>query len=239
MKKKLFTLAFSIILLVSIVSIISAQVSNQGIGLANNNFTIVQSCNGSTYINITAIQFPDKTITMLNAEMEDLGGETYAYNFSDTEQKGSYQIFFISDGCTDLESVLEITPTGTELTTSQSIIYGFLLCLIGIFLFFAVTGIRKSNGSWLIFYICLTYVLLYVLMGVGYLVALNFLWATPIFESILYIVWFVMGIGFLPFVIVLSLYILGQEATAALEEDFVKQGYSREEARELSRKHKR
>ena len=108
------------------------------------------------------------------------------------------------------------------------------------FLFFSIKGVQKTEeGSWLIFYISLTYVLLYALIGICYLLAGDYLWATPIIESILYIVWFVMAVGFLPFVIVLSLYILGKEAKAVLEEDYMKEGYSREEAKDLSKKHKR
>lgn len=133
-----------------------------------------------------------------------------------------------------------ITPTGFEFTVSEAILYGFVLLLIGMFLFFAISGIRKAeSGTWLIFYICLTYIILYALMGIVYLLASNYLWVVPIIGNILYIVWLIMGYGFLPFVIVLSLYILGQEARAALEQNYMDQGYTRDEARELSRKNKR
>lgn len=133
-----------------------------------------------------------------------------------------------------------VTPTGEEFTTSEAILYGFIFVLIGLFLLFSVTGIRRAtNGAWLVGYVCLTYVMLYILMGVGYLVTSSYLWAVPIVSRILYIAWFVMGIGFLPFVIVMALYILGEEAKVALEKDYMKQGYSAEEARDLSRNKKR
>lgn len=139
-----------------------------------------------------------------------------------------------------VQNSFEVTPTGTIITIAESFLYGFIILLIGIFLFFSVMGIRKTeSGSWLIAYICLTYVLVYSIMGVCYLIASDYLWASPIIENIVYIVWFVMGVGFLPFIIVLSLYILGQEARAALEEDYIRQGHTREEARELSRQKKR
>lgn len=133
-----------------------------------------------------------------------------------------------------------VTPTGIEFTTSKAILYGFIFLLIGLFLVFSINGIKKSeSGAWMIAYICLTYILVYVLIGVGYLISSDYLWATSIIENILYITWFIMGIGFLPFLIAISLYILGQEARAALEEEYVKQGYSREEARDLSKRRKK
>jgi hypothetical protein len=132
-----------------------------------------------------------------------------------------------------------VNSVGNEFTTAQAILYGLLISLIGLFLFFSISGIRKTEeGAWLIAYICLTYILVYALMGIFYLIANNFLWVMPIVSNILYIIWFVMGIGFLPFAIVLSLYILGQEARATLEHDYMKQGYSRDESRELSRRNR-
>jgi len=79
----------------------------------------------------------------------------------------------------------------------------------------------------------------YAIIGFIYLLAYNFLWFTTIFTNILYMIWFIMGIGFLPFVIIITLYILGQEARAVLEKDYMNQGYSRDEAKTLSKRKKR
>lgn len=135
---------------------------------------------------------------------------------------------------------LVVTPTGFEPMVADAILYGFIILLIGVFLIFVISGIKKAvNGSWQIFYICLTYVVTYALVGIVYLIAHNYLWVVPIIGNIFYIIWFAMAIGFLPFVIVISLYILGKEAKAALEQNYMNQGYSPEEARELSKKNKR
>jgi hypothetical protein len=138
------------------------------------------------------------------------------------------------------EFAFEVNPTGIGLTTGKAILYGFILSLIGLFLFFSISGIRKAeSGVWLVAYICLTYILVYGLIGILYLLANAFLWMTPIMANILYIIWFIMGIGFLPFAIILSLYMLGKEAEATLEQDYMKQGYTRDDARDLSRRTKR
>jgi len=158
-----------------------------------------------------------------------------------TGGKGSYIIYCNASNIGGFASgPVVISPTGFEFTVSEAVLYGFVLLLLAMFLFFAVSGVKKAaSGAWTIFYICLTYVMLYALVGIIYLLASNYLWIVPIIGNIFYMVWFIMGIGFLPFVIILSLYILGQEARAALEQDYMKQGYSKEEARELSRKNKR
>jgi len=134
----------------------------------------------------------------------------------------------------------KVTPTGVELDIPTTIILILILGLLSILLFFSINGIKNAiSGVWMIAYACLTYVMLYLIIGFLYLLSKYYLWYTSIFESILYIAWFVMGIGFLPFIIIIILYIIGQEAKAVMNKDFMSQGYTRDEARELSkRKHK-
>lgn len=161
-------------------------------------------------------------------------------NFSDIGTHAFYIFCYSADFGGEARGTFEVTPTGASFDTSNAVLYGFILALIGMFLFFSINGIKKStSGSWLIAYICLTYILLYLLIGFLYLMSKYYLFTTPIFESIFYIAWFVMGVGFLPFVIVLTLYILGQEAKAVLKRDYMGQGYNEEEARELSKRKNR
>lgn len=141
---------------------------------------------------------------------------------------GFYQYVFI------------VNPTGYILTIDEAILIGFILAIIFALLVFSLKGVVKSSsGAWMIFYVCLSYLVAYALIGMIYIISSDFLWKIPILGSISYITWFVMGVGFLPFVIIVSLYILGEEARAVLEEGYLKQGYSKEEARELSKKNKR
>jgi hypothetical protein len=160
-------------------------------------------------------------------------------NFS-TNGEYTYVVACFSNDLTssgNCKGSFKVTPTGKEFTISEAILFFFILGLLGLFLFFSIVGIRNvTSGTWLIAYICLVYVLLYALIGICYLLANNYLWNDIIIANILYIVWFIMGIGFLPFIIILTLYILGQEARAVLEKDFLKQGYSKEDARALSRR---
>lgn len=133
-----------------------------------------------------------------------------------------------------------VTPTGYELTIPQAVTYGFIILLLGLFLYFTIYGIRNAiSAEWLIGYVCLTYVVLYLIISVLWILAKSYLWAQPMLEGILFMAWFIMGIGFLPFIMVISMVILGKEAKAVLEQKYIKQGYSPEEARDLSRKNKR
>jgi hypothetical protein len=130
-----------------------------------------------------------------------------------------------------------ISPNGHEFTVQKAILFFFILSLLGVGLFFSISGAKKTtNGSWLIGYVSLTYILFYALIGISYLLAHNYLWSDMIVENILYIIWFIMGIGFLPFIIIITLYILGQEAKAALERNYLQQGYTRDEAKTLSKR---
>jgi len=133
-----------------------------------------------------------------------------------------------------------ITPSGFEFTISEAILYGFVFILIGLFLSFSIIGMKKAVSiTWLIFYVCLTYIILYSLVGIIYLISYNYLWAVPIVGNIFYIIWLIMGVSLLPFIFIVSLYLMGQEAKATLEEGYVKQGYTRDEAKELAKKNKR
>jgi hypothetical protein len=132
-----------------------------------------------------------------------------------------------------------VTPNSYELTASTSVILFLIFLVIVSLIVMCVVGVRNSvNGAWTIAYICMTYLFTYLLLGLFYIISMNYLWQIPIFESVFYITWFVMGIGFLPFVIIVTLYILGQEARAVLERNYIKQGYSSVEAKSLSRRRK-
>lgn len=238
MKNKIFTILLLGLLMLSFSSAITCwQTFEQG-----TEIELIQKCPSCTYVNITAITYPDGTIFM-NEEMTN-NGTNYNYTLPDSSQNGKITYTTIGDkfpGRVYQEDLcIEITPTGTEFTTAQGALYGFIFMLIGLFLFFSINGVRRaSNTAWMIFYVCLTYIIVYAFMGVAYLITGDYLWMTPIIENILFIVWFIMGIGLLPFIFVTTLYLLGQEAKLALQQNYMKQGYTKEEARDLSKRNRR
>lgn len=235
----------NLVLVLSLILFSFSLVAAENIGTfkIDEEMQITNYCSSAdcTYMNLSSYTYPNGTLVYLNKEMTK-NGQEFNYSFIPrTLGEYNFKTCANPNGEQNCDSdFFDITPNGNNFDVGQGILYGFVFLLIGMFLFFSITGMSKSeSGGWLIGYICLTYILIYALMGILYLITGDFLWATPIIANILYIVWFIMGVGFLPFVIILSLYILGQEAKASLEQDYMKQGYTRDEAKELSKKSKR
>lgn len=69
-----------------------------------------------------------------------------------------------------------------------------------------------------------------------WLISKNYLYEIPTFERIFWIIWLVMSIMFFPFLIFVSSYIIKKQAEQLMEDDLMKQGYTSEEAKELSKR---
>jgi len=237
--KKIFTL---LLLGMFMISLASAE-DNIGSFKPDNEFNITNYCSTAdcTYMNLESITYPDGTVIFLGTSMDQIGQE-FTYNFS-SEELGKYYFRTCADprGNEMCErDYFIINPTGSEFTIAQGILYGFLLILLGVFLYFSIYGVKNADSAeWLIGYICLSYVVLYLVISVIWILSANYLYTFPMLGNVLYVAWLVMAFGFLPFVIAVSLYIMGKAAEATLEQDYLKQGYSKEDARELSRKKKR
>jgi hypothetical protein len=78
--------------------------------------------------------------------------------------------------------------------------------------------------------------LFFSIFFIGWLFASNYLWQTPIIESIFWIVWLTLSIMFWPFIIFISIIILGKEAEQLLAEGYQKKGYSREDSLSLAKR---
>lgn len=134
----------------------------------------------------------------------------------------------------------QVTPTGTYLDLSISVLLIFILAALMIFLVFMIRGIFNADeGGWQIFYICMSYILLFSVFFLLWLVSKNYLYYLPILESVFWIIWLVLSILFFPFIIGISTYILKKQAEALMENDYIQQGYTREEARDMSKKSRR
>ncbi|KKN44980.1 hypothetical protein LCGC14_0687410 [marine sediment metagenome] len=125
MKKILLTLFIGIFL----ISFASAGLENQGSGDQNQNFTINQVCSDATYTTLSTIQYPDRTIQIINTNMTSVGGGSYQYNFTNTTQIGRYDVAGISDGCSRTFSFY--FTIGEELNTGRAIAYiGFIIIIL-------------------------------------------------------------------------------------------------------------
>ncbi len=129
----------SLMLCMFLISFISA-LDEQGVGKEGENFTFIQTCDDATYITLSTIQYPNRTVQIINENMTSMGGGAYQYNFTDVVN-GRTDITGISDGCTKtFATFFEVTPSGIILTSGGSIVYLvlisgslflFVLCLWG------------------------------------------------------------------------------------------------------------
>ncbi len=123
--KKIFLLIFVILF----ISLTSAGLENQGSGEQNQNFTINQGCSDATYMTLSTIQYPDRTVQIINTNMTSVGGGSFQYNLTNTSQLGRYDVIGISDGCQrDFTFYFTI---GEELNTGRAIAYiGFIMIIL-------------------------------------------------------------------------------------------------------------
>lgn len=183
-------------------------------------------------------------VTSGNVSFDTTGKFWYYYISSEVYNESGQYTFGVNCQDTDaggaLASYFYITPTGSTLETSIALLILFVLLILIVFMVFSVRGIFKAEEGWgQIAYICLSYTLLFSVFFLLWLVSKNYLYYLPILESVFWIIWLVLSILFFPFVIGISTYILKKQAEALMENDYVQQGYTREEARDMSKKSRR
>lgn len=168
MKAKLFLLFIVGMFLISF----TFALDNQGVGKQNTQFTIEQVCGNANYITLGTIQYPDKTVQVINANMTFVGGGAYQYNFSSTSQLGRYDVKGISDGCEGTFAFyFEIKPNIISTLGFYILLFvlslgviligyyaqdatvvtlgGFGLILVGLFiLFYGLDGYKDTAYTW-------------------------------------------------------------------------------------------
>lgn len=214
-------------------------VSSYELHKQSDDFAFSFTSNNATSCNVTIANTPYGIVVLNQASTRN--GQTFnnTINNSIFEEYGDYCFNIIcNDGINNAGGNVcrTITPTGKEFDLSQAILFGFIFILVVGILIFGVYGLgRASEVSWQIFYICLTYIMLFCLMFVSWLFTDNYLYDTPILASIFWIIWLILSIIFWPFIILVSGYLLKLQAEALMVQDYQKQGFSKEDAKELSK----
>jgi len=180
---------------------------------------------------------------VINSQMQNLGGQTFNYSFCNTTNPGIYSYSW-NDPCLDCSqggcgNTFESTPTGSAFSSSQSFVFIGLLVILLLFLIGGVYGMARTNGAWTIAYICLGYLSLFCIFFVSWLYSTNYLWSTPIIASIFWILWLVMAFGFFPFILVISVYIIKRGVQDNLMKEYQSQGYTKDEALDMTKRHRR
>lgn len=128
-----------VVALALLIAMMGSVVAAQSLGTfqKETTVTLLQSCESSTYSNISKVQLPNSTLA-INAETPMVkSGNTYSYDFSNTEQLGRYLVYgHCDESGSDTVWVydFEITYTGQKVSLSNSMIIFALLGLAAIFL---------------------------------------------------------------------------------------------------------
>jgi hypothetical protein len=195
--------------------------------------------NNATQCNVTTANTPQGILLINQVSTKSRQTFNNTINQSVFSELGNYCFNIV---CTDGINIQggslcrTITPNGGSFDISQAILFGFIFLLILGLLSFGIYGLsRASEVSWQIFYICLTYVMMFCLFFISWMFTKNYLYEIEILESIFWVLWLIMAICFWPFIIGISGYLLKLQAEALLVQEYQKQGFSNEDSRELAK----
>lgn len=146
MKKEIFIISFMLILF-SLNSVWATI--DSGTGKPGQTFTISQICEDATFITLSSIQYPNRSTEIINTNMSSVGGGSFQYNFTTTNDIGRYDYCGISDGCgKSFCSYFEITNSGIILSNAESILYlGLIIINLLLFSFFLYWTIKLPYSN--------------------------------------------------------------------------------------------
>jgi hypothetical protein len=226
-------LIFGIALMILLLGSVSA--STLGEIRKGECITLPQSGNFTSCV-IKSIQYPNKSVSIYNYDMEKNGSYFYYENFCDTYSSGNY---IVTTECDELSYPydFDVNPTGSSFSMSESFLFSGFLFLFILFLISGIYGLSRAiNGAWQVAYICLAYLSLFCIFFIGWLYSSNYLYYTPIMASIFWILWVVMAFGFFPFIFVVGAYIVGKGIKDNLFKQYKAEGFSDEEAKDMIKK---
>lgn len=147
---------------------LTTALDNQGTGTLGQNFTFVQTCDDATYITLSTLQYPNRSVKSINTNMTSIGGGSFQFNFTDTVL-GRHDVTGISDGCTKtFATFFDVTPTGQQFDTQQSlIVFGLIIILLSLSAVFLLFGNKTEYLPFKIFLTSLGVLLLMLTTGVA------------------------------------------------------------------------
>ena len=155
-KRLMQCIGLTLLLILGIVmlSLVSAGNLEQPIR-QNEAFDLVQTCQDCTFVELTSVTYPNKTLTEFSINMTKVG-EDYKYNFGNTTQLGTYYYTTCGDLLSSASNTriltcevisFEVTYTGEKVSLSNIILPIVLLVLAGICL---VLAFSFSKDHWLL-----------------------------------------------------------------------------------------
>lgn len=189
--------------------------------------------------NVTSYDYPLGFVTL--QQIMTRNGQTFNATIDKTNftSIGDYCFNIVCSSGTAIETgsvCRDVTPSGDNFTMQQALlivvlyIFIILLLLISLYLIFF-----SETFEWVVGGISSTYIMLFTLVFITWLFMTNYFSQFAILGNILWILWLILGFGFLPFIAGLSFYIILRGFNQKNIESLQTMGYTRDEATALSK----
>lgn len=230
MNKQLILFLFAFIIISSFVSAENYPQSSE-VDL-KFNYAKFNAC-AANPCNVTIVNPLSANIVTNLPTSENIGYSNFTLNSSQTSQTGTYQVFLIAANGTFYDDNFGITPNGEVATSASAIFYigllGLLVIFFGLLVYFGVTTdhIWVKATSWGFGYL--------FLIGISFIawrMSADFLTSSPFLIDFLRITFYVLMIGFFPFILVLFVYGVYMMLTIKEITDMIDKGIPEGEARE-------
>ena len=206
MVKQFNIILIAMIFLMVIIPMASAQTS-LGTFAQNLSVSLIQTCDNSTYSNITRILFPNSTFIINSQTNMTKAGDNYNYilGYNWTQDTGNYLVYGVcdeNDAYTSWQYDFTITPNGEEATIGTAVFYiGIFLVLIFFFAICIYAFVNFDNLLARVAMIGLGYLLLMAVTFIGWNMAQDFLTSSPFLIEMMRILFWIMVVGFFPLII--------------------------------------
>lgn len=221
-----------------LIPIINAEIQSLTPQIQGACIQIVQSHSNITSINVTKISYPPRCNYPDNytvIPMTTVNNINYYYSFCNTTCLGYYTVSTCGNGdgiktCVDYN--FEVTVNGQSATTANASFYYGVIFIFVIVLSGGIYLSWKIKKSWAkMLFASISYLSFVIITFIIWQVCVNFISGISFIPSITFIIWIISMAGFLPFIIIMGLYILNLEAKELEVTTKIKMGYSEDEAR--------
>lgn len=231
-------LLLGIILVMGYTELVSAENNpcggtNYYLGTFKQNTTInlTETCEGSSFSNLTGIIYPNGYYEVFNLEMEK-NGINYYYQFSNDSQIGCYTYTTLCDvnGINVPDNTdFQITPTGIIQNTGMIVTFVFVILILFIISLYKIFNSHSKVEVTL--FISISYFFLLILSYLSWKLTENYLYNMQWIINFFYIMFMIILISMFPLIIGLVIYLFFSMFNERKMKELTGMGYSSEEAK--------
>lgn len=193
-------------------------------------------CGSSTVCN-ASLQYQKTSAYIINNQKVNVSGSyvIIPLNITQTAVAGEYiGDVKCNNPTTGLNAstsfTLLVNQSGEELSISNALLYIGLLAILLLVLVFAVNGFSEANYGWKLARIAAVYFIALAGTFVIWSLVNGFLTTVPFLERMLYIIWYTLMWGIIPFILVLIVMFFNSLLKTTEVNTLIKRGHSQEEA---------